>query len=87
MLASLDRGIVTCGLIIEDLYELDDVLVGREKLECLDFLEFLYFFNSFIFFLHALDGHQLVVFDGLRHEDLGKGALAFLGLETVLVHS
>lgn len=78
---------VTCGLIIEDFYELDDVFVWGQQLQGLDFFELLYFFNGFIFFLHALDGHQLVAFDGLSHEDFRKSALALLGLEAVLVHS
>ena len=45
------------------------MFVRGEQLECLDLLQFFNFFNGFIFFLHALDGHKLVVPDRLGHED------------------
>ena len=57
-----------------------------EQFERLYFFEFFDLLDSFIFFLHALDGHQLMVADRLRHEYLREGALALLGLQTILVH-
>jgi hypothetical protein len=62
------------------------VFVRGEQFEGLYFLQFLDLLDGFIFFLHALDGHQLVGLDRLRHEHLGEGALALLRLEAVLVH-
>ena len=58
----------TCGFVVEHFDEFDDVFVGSEQFQGLNLLEFLDFFNSFIFFFHALDGHELVVADRLSHE-------------------
>ena len=77
----------TRGLVVEHLNELDDVVVGRQQLQCLDFFELLDLLDGLVLLLHTLDGHQFVGLDRLRHEHLRKSALALLGLQPVLVHT
>lgn len=76
----------TSGLIVEHLDQLDDVIVGGEEFECLNFFEFFDFLNGLEFLFHALDSYVLAGLEGVGHEDLGKGAVAALGLKSVLIH-
>jgi hypothetical protein len=60
--------------------------VGGKQLEGLDFFEFLNLFNGLKFLLHALDRDVLTSFEGVGHEHFRKGAVAALGLQSILIH-
>lgn len=76
----------TCGLIVQDFDQLNYVFVGREEFKGLDLFEFLYFLYGLKFLFHAFDRDIFARLERIGHKNLGKGAVASLGLESVLVH-
>ena len=69
MLVCLLIIILTTGLIIECLDHLDNILMRREYVECLDLLQFLYFFYIIELFFHALDGNVFARLEGQGSKD------------------
>lgn len=58
--------------------------MGVDHLESLDLPQFVHLRESFVFLLHALDGHSFAGLDVLGLEDLRERAFSFAANEFIL---